>query len=1130
MFNKTIMQTNIKLLSTIIAVLLFNITYANTDSLSKAINPLPLPAVTIGSTFAFSSLDEQLASMELAAMQAMPMPPESDPSFVSQFMVTLGQANLSKDVTKAKEICDKAIEAGRYIDKLTGGNLESMPITKKQTIGGKDIYIIFQSARIYPKYTELEVYIRIDFKRKDFNGQDAILYFGAKDIKFSNDKGIISGSVGLLADYAIKLAPNNEKAGLYLKKMEITPGQNGGDPIYNGTFVNFDCDGFKEMGIGGAIFFSREWVIPTDAMGNPRAVNASKDLSSTPRVNCHFQFTMQDWDDWLLEGFTIDHFILNKWRKVSVFVGNANIDFSTVRNSATMPAGFDPTWEGVYIEKIDVTLPEPFKRKCQPYTATAGSPSGGSTCRIKISAEHLMIGNDGVSGDFTVQGQAPIIGGPIMNGQWAWSLDEISLGLQDSDIDHFEFSGALAVPILSKQGPLAYNGSYVSDPSQEKYVFEVTANVQKSFPIWNAAVVNIEQASIIVSVVNGEFRPAVTFDGNLAIGNPADFKQSQTGSPIKMPGISFEQLKLQTITPYISVGGIGITGGEAKVAGFPVTVSNPLLSTSGQNGELLSLAFTIGINLMDQGSGVSASGDLEIVGHLGSDQNGARYWEFDDFNFNGASVELSLPQFYAYGQLCFFNDDPVYGNGFSARVDAKVIGENLKTSDGKFNISMSALFGSNDAYRFWNVDGFVSGSGIHVPLFPPFYLDGFGGGAFHHMKPTGYAENNSTTPPTCNSPADHSGLIYTPERETKLGLKFSTSIGADGGTMEGMLTVIIRFGNNFNLQNIMFWGTADIMLPKEIGEAVQQNIKDIMPDIILDTDALLAKQQADVEADALNKIKAKVGLNLDFENGFIIHGFADVKINIASIITGHGTVDLILPIKPDAQGAKWHFYLGGYYDGSVTTTGFFDENQIVTLAPVSVAIDYGSFQLSANAYFLTGNDIPGPPPPHPDVVAFFGPEGASHNRGKLECGGKSASMGTGIAFGAACFFDFEKVKSGWFKSCVGGYKIDLGGGIGFDLALLKYGPGESCSGGGSVGGINGTRAMGRVFAFVNIQKGNVSCIPLPHLGIGVKLRFDVVKPSYFQGVVKLDFIKELTFQVEWGDECGKVCHEEPIED
>ncbi len=1121
----------LKLLSTIIAVLLFNFTYANTDSLHKAMHPIPLPVATLGATFSFSSLDEQLASMEAAALQTMPTPPETDPSFVSQFMVTLGQANLSKDVTKAKEICDKAIAAGRYIDKLTGGNLESMPITKKQTIGGKDIYIIFQSARIYPKYTELEVYIKIDFKRKDFNGQDAILYFGAKNIKFSQDKGIISGSVGLLADYAIKLAPNNEKAGLYLKKMEITPGQNGGDPVFNGTFVNFDCDGFKEMGIGGAIFFSREWVIPTDAIGNPRPVDASKDLSSTARVNCHFQFTMQDWDDWLLEGFTIDHFMLNKWRKVSVFVGNANLDFSTVRNSATMPPGFDPSWEGVYIEKIDVTLPEPFKRKCQPYSATTGTPSGGSTCRIKISAEHLLIGNNGVSGDFSVQGQAPLIGGPIMDGEWGWSLDDISLGLQDSDIDHFAFSGMIGVPILSKQGPLAYNGSYVSDPSQEKYVFEVTASVEKSFPIWNAAVVNIEQAGIIITVINGEFKPAVTFDGNLAIGNPADFKDSQTGSPIKMPGVSFEQLRLQTFPPYISVGSIGITGGGAKVAGFPITVSDPILSTTGPTNEQLSLAFTIGINLMDEGSGVSASGDMEIIGHYDRDVNGARHWEFDDFNFNGATVELSLPQFYALGQLCFFNDHPVYGNGFSARVDARVIGDDLKTNDGKFNITMSALFGSNDAYRFWNVDGFVSGSGLHVPLFPPFYLDGFGGGAFHHMKPTGYADNNTGAPPTCNAPADYSGLIYSPARETKLGLKFSTSIGAEGGTMEGMLTVIIRFGNNFNLQNIMFWGTADIMLPKEIGEQVEKNIKTIMPDVVLDTDALLQKQQADADADALNKIKAKVGLNLDFENGFIIHGFADVKINIASIITGDGTVDLILPIKDDVPNSKWHFYLGGYYDGSIKTTGFFDDNQIVTLAPVSVALDYGDFKLVANAYFLTGNDLPGPPPPHPDVVAFFGSEANSDNRGKLECGGKSRAMGTGIAFGASCFFDFEKVKNGLFKSCVGGYKIDLGGGIGFDLALLKYGPSETCqNGGGPVGGINGTRATGRVFAFVNIQKGSITCIPLPHLGIGVKLRFDVVKPSYFQGVVKLDFIKELTFQVEWGNECGQVCSEQPIDD
>jgi hypothetical protein len=123
--------------------------------------------------------------------------PPSDPSFASQFMVGLGKAHISDEVKKAKEICDKAIEVGRFIDKLTDGDLVTMPIIKKQKFGATDIYLIFQSAKIYPSYAVIEVYVKIDFHKKDFNGQDAILYFGAKNIYFSQEKGLIQGSVGL---------------------------------------------------------------------------------------------------------------------------------------------------------------------------------------------------------------------------------------------------------------------------------------------------------------------------------------------------------------------------------------------------------------------------------------------------------------------------------------------------------------------------------------------------------------------------------------------------------------------------------------------------------------------------------------------------------------------------------------------------------------------------------------------------------------------------------------------------------------------------------------------------------------------------------------------------------------------
>lgn len=1061
-------------------------------------------------SFQFLGLDERINNSNIYETNT-----HLPPSQFNQFMVGVGLGENSAKVKNAKDKVDKAIALGKFVSQLNGDNLVDLPLIMEQEVGQTTIQIIFNSGKIYSEYAELEVFIKIITAQKDFEGNTSILYFGAKDVKFSKENGIIGGKVGLLADYALKLGDSDE-AGILLAKMS----KNANDELV-GTFVEFDCDGFKEMGVGGKIYFSREWLTPTNEFGNPLTApndTINGNVNPTPMVKGSFQIIVQDVSDWLVENLSITPFVLKKWDKMSFYLGNANLDFSSYRNPAGIPyphvQAAGPAWEGIYIESVAITMPEPFKRSCESYGGGIDTTSPPQTCRIKVTANHLLIDEIGVFGDFSIKGQAPLIGGPIMNGEWGWSLDSIGIKLAASNIEQFGFKGGLGVPILSKSGPLAYMASY--NKPTDTYVFQVEQNVKKQFPIWNVASVNLKTVTATITVAGGEFRPSVSLTGDLSIGNPADYGTSQTGSTVKMPGLEFVNLKLQTVSPYISVQQLTINTGGSQVSGFPVTVANPSLTSGGPNPDELKLSFDLIINLMSGGGGVSATGNLGIVGYLTRDANGARRYKYRRFEFYGAEVTVSFPQFYAKGTLKMFDNDPVYGKGFHAGVLARVIGDDLPNKEGKFNINMVAVFGSTQGYRYWLVDGFISGDAIHIPLPPtPLYLDGFGGGAFHHMKPSSY--NASSTSSFGEST---SGIVYKPTQATKLGLIFSTSISSEGNLMSGLLTCIIRFGNNFNLQNITFWGTAEIMIPSEVSGKLVKNITDRIPDNVKKMEDMQKDDKAKLSNEA-NKILAKVGLSFDFENSFSFHAFAEVKINLLDKITGSGTIDILA----DVGKKEWHFYLGGYYDGSVKAYDFFDPEKKIPLAPVSVGINYGGFKLSASAYFLTGNDLPGPPPPAPQVVAFFGPEANTNNRGLLTCGpGADPAKGTGIAFGAACFFDFEKIKKGLFGSCVGGWKADLGGGIGFDLALIKYPEGAMCSASNNASvGINGFRATGRVFAFVKIEAGHVTCIPLPHLGVGVKIRFDVIKPSYFQGVVVIDFIKKIKAKVNWGDECGSTC-------
>ncbi|MEM9918468.1 MAG: hypothetical protein AAF990_10255 [Bacteroidota bacterium] len=785
---------------------------------------------------------------------------------------------------------------------------------------------------------------------------------------------------------------------------------------------------------------------------------------------------------------------------------------------------------------------------------TSGGPSAGgydlrptsedveltmanNTCRIKVGAENLLIDETGVSGLFYIEGEVPLLSSGLMDNSWGWSLDYIEVGLLQSKVDQFGFGGMIAVPILKETTPLGYEAHInFPDPASDnyEYMFAVTLEDDLQFPLWNAAQVNLMGGSQIIIEgeigPNGkvvEFLPTANLSGSLAIGKPSDYVNNPNGPDVKIAEVTFNHLILQTQQPYLSLdpdqGSIGISSDlNSKVLNFPVSLNNFEL-TSLENGTKASLGMTIGLDLMspDDG-GLQASGGFRIIGKLVIDGNGAHKWKFDKLEFDGAHIALNLPSFKAEGTINLFRDDPTYGDGFSGVLCARIMGDNNGTpacqdNSGKFKLDMAAIFGAKNNYRYWLVDAYVSGSAINVPIPPtPLVLNGFGGGAFHHMKPVGYQDPSSGPP--LGVGVDASGIIYEPTPTTKLGLKFAVGLtNTPGNTFQGKLTCILRFGPNISLQNITFWG---------VGEIINNVAGDTDPASRVETVAQNESQMQNADAqstqNASNEIKFKLGLSLDFENGFSFHGYADVNINQPSAgLTGSGTLDLLI----DPGNNRWHLFIGGYRDGSVQVPSFWNPQASISLYPVSVSLQYWGQTFTADVYFLTGNDIPGPPPLHPEAAAYFG-ESVATNRGDLNgsCPGSTVAMGTGFAFGASLFFKFEKkIKKKILFAKITVLKVKVSGGVGFDLSFLKYDPNAVCQNGTSPHGVNGFRATGRIWAFVD-ARGKVLGIPLPTIGVGVKLEADIVKPSYFDATVVINFIKKWRFSLDLGDKCGVLCN------
>ena len=1153
---------------------------ANIDSINSSFVADQTTEELSQKTFHLPEADLQLMNMIADDVAEAVM----DDDKLDDILIGLGNANLSDEVKAVREAIDIAISAGNFISTLTGEDLVSLPLVIEKEIGNTTVNVVFNSMELLPAGAKLEVFAGITIPQRN-RGEKVELFFAASDIIISKDGGIVSGgTLGLLNDVAFELGGSKNKAAVVLNKWE--PGSadlenvSKQEKLTYGTFINIGCDGFEEFGVSADIHFSRDWVVKVDDFGNV--------LNTQDRVQGHFELYVQDWNNLLFENLELQHFALASWQEMTFAIGNANIDLSDYRNPASLPTDYlgsigssfpnDNTdlWRGVYIERVEITMPRQFKKNCdgfgfnlrdemdrtddqeaytelasldlnpvyesiyEDYSIASGGPNPASyepripyrplssppvcTTRLKIGAEHLLIDKHGVSGDFYIGGEAPLIGGAKMDQKWSWSLDYVEISLLKSKVDGFAFEGLIAVPIMKKNTPLAYEAHINFFDDGHEYYFEAMFEDAVQFPLWNAAQVSLEPGTTLsVSVTPDEFVPTATINATVSIGNPADYQDDDGGSPVKIPELNVTGLRLQTVAPYIGLtdnGSIGFTTGDSKVLNFPVTLNG--LEFENHGDTKCALAMDIGLNLMEESDqSVEASGGFKIIGKLVTDVNGAHLWVFDKLQFTGASVEVDLPAFKASGDINIFDNHPIYGKGFSGTLSATIMGgdgEGETVADA-FELEMAAIFGSKDSYRYFLVDAFMRSDAIGIPIPPtPLLINGFGGGAFYHMKPTGYAGDN----PPLNTAVDASGLIYQPTINTKFGIKFAVGLTCPGNTMQGKLTAIIRFDQNLALQNITFWGVMEFIKGVPPGqERTEPEIQDEIADVALSEEDMHSKDQQEVE-DTEGKIVAQLGLSFDFDGGFDIHGYAGVFFNNPELgLVGSGQLDLVVAPGED----KWHLYVGGYSDGSVKVEPFFstEEDASMVLYPATASMEIDGIELSADAYFLTGNDLPGPPPIHPEAAAYFG-ESVSSNRDKLNCAGRSPASATGLAFGASTFFSFKKkVEKKILGVKIKVLNVDASGGIGFDIALLKYDKEEACSENGqSPQGINGFRATGLTWAFVDAQ-GKVLGIPFPALGVGVKLNADVVNPSYFDATVVINFIKKFQFGIDFGEKCGHPC-------
>ncbi len=1005
------------------------------------------------------------------------------------FWIATSNAQTSPENTRAiaSASFDKLEASERWVDSFSNEDLVELPVGVRKTINNTQYAIGITKATFSAEYTTLTVFCKIDLPQTDKNGKPIQLFFGAEDIKLSHAGGIIGDAkLVLLGDVEI---PFNENWQVTLS---------GGFDMRTGTtqdltYVTIDCEGFKNLKITGSVDFSRNLIIPLELDGQ---VNEAKTTITKTyyngvtkqvpnRVKGDFSLQASSWND-ILVSVNLQPFVLkakqngkNYDSNYQFIVGNAVLDLSDLNNhpSVNFPEYYNEndllmpnpnTWRGVFVETFELGLPKEFK--------TTDTVNQGS--RIRIGASNLIIDKFGVSGTFYGDNIFPLEKGVTGDQKsWAYSLDHIDVTIAANTFVKANLKGQILLPI-SKMKPDPKNPNkkfgleYIGFISQQEQQLTVVTKDSISFDLWKAKALILPNSSVTLGLVDGKFLPKANLNGSLSIGTnkaASDEKDTIEGKKsVDFKGITFEGLRLQTISPIIQVDNMGYKG-KVSFGNFPVSISNINVSMANNSSRI---DFDLGINLMES-VGASATARIGIKGKM-TEENFKQSWKYDGLDLSAISIKAEFSGFKMSGGLILMENDPVYGNGFSADLDVEVTGV--------VNVTTKAMFGRS-TFRYWYFDASAK---LDAPP-APFMINGFGGGASYKMRLKDGISPNET----------QSGLTYVPDESYGLGLKalIYFSIGKEE-VCDGEAGMEISFNTNGGVNRLAIFGKAGIMakLPG------LKDVRGLMGKVAANANAMknfLGVSDASLSGSFASKflpkakelipddLSAKTGINVaaaiefDFQNNSF-HGTFDVFINTpGGILEGIGAGGRAGWAVFHKDPKDWYIYIGTPDDRC------------------GIKIGLAGAYLKTTSYFMIGTELPGSPPP-PDIVAqILGVDAQQLNYMRDE---NTLANGGGFAFGSSLDFDTGNINFLIFYA-------RFQAGIGFDIMLKDYGEAR-CSNTGSAVGINGWYANGQAYAYLQGELGvrvkllfvNIK-VPIISAGAAILLQAKLPNPFWMRGYV-----------------------------
>ncbi len=1022
---------------------------------------------------------------------------------------------------------------GRWVDTFRNEDIQTLPIGIKynpeEDNGGVNVELGLVSATVNTQYIEFTAFARITLPQTDEKGNRIELFFAADNLKMNHAGGIIGdANLVLLGDVHI---PWN--GGKWLLTLKGGFNYNTGD-VQELTYFNMDCDGLKELGVQAEVQFSRDMILPVGPNGESLPETRSyktgdgKTISIPNRVSGQFGMVVKSWNDLIAE-VSLPPFVLASMPDSFMFsVNRAIFDFSDERtlhnnfpdfyheNDLLFPS--IESWRGFYVESLQIGMPKPFKTK----------NSISKNKRVSFEAYHMIIDDYGVSGYFSVNNVIPLSEGRTNKSKaWSMSVDQLGIELAANRFVGASFDGRILLPISeklqensqkqetkldsasSKRG-LRYNGFI----SEEEFAVRLSSLDEIKFNIWKARGRLAPNSAIELAVVEDNFRPKAILHGDMTIR--ADVEQESDISTsvaedeggdewenveqpkaIEFKGIEFQDLVLQTESPLFQVGYFGYQG-EVKLMNFPVSIADIALTAT---DDFTNLAFDLKLNLMSKkDKGFAARTRLELVGQI-KEENYKQRWKFKKVNVQEIYLKANLGGFSLEGDLQLMQNNPEYGNGFTADLALQL------TALAGISIESKAIFGKKD-FRYWYVDALVGN--LPMSKLTLMGLDAFGGGAFYKMKRKNFGSAFSP-----------SGLGYIPDAESGLGLKANVLFSiVEDNIVNGGAGFEILFNRTGGINRMGFYGEAHVMDIVEIvnparlvADKMEEMAKKAGLGGVVDkinkskllksfVDRAIEEYPAKVFGEG--GINAYMGIEFDFQNK-ALHGEYDIYVNVAGgLIKGRSSGGRsgwgVIHLSPE----EWYLHMGT------------PENRL------GLAFSIGPFRKESGGYFMIGDYLLPSPPPPPEVAQILGVEAETLNYMRDE---NALRSGKGFAFGQ----DF-KVDTGDIHFLA--FYARFMAGAGYDIMLRDYGEAK-CANTGDQVGINGWYANGQAYAYLQGELGIriklfflKKKIPIIKGGAAVLLQAKAPNPIWLRGYVGgyYDLLGGMVkgrfrFKVTLGEEC-----------